>query len=464
MKLAIVGAGSTRLPLMLASVAAAGRTCRLDAVALFDVRPDRVAALLPVGRALAATCGTLPPVAVAATAEQALEGADAVVYTIRPGFEAGRARDERTCLDLGVVGQETTGPAGFAFAARSIPAVLGYCAIAARSNPACLPVVFTNPAGMVTQALADAGFDRAVGVCDSATVAAHALARRAGVAFDDVDFEVYGLNHLSWTRRATAGTRDLLAEGLADPAFLATLVPWAAGRTAAMGRIPVEYLYYWYRTADALAALRAEPRTRGEALAVDNAAMLADVGALSAAGDVSAAIVRYARYLGERNDTYMHYAKADGGHAAHGGDAGDPRPAGTVRDADAALASLRTQVGGYAEVAMELLAGRVGAAPRLMALNVPAGGAVPGFDAADVVETDCDVDAAGVRPRPHAPLPADDLALATRVKAYERLAVRAIRERSAALAEDALVAHPLVDDRALAGRLVAALGICGGGR
>ncbi|HOI11560.1 MAG TPA: 6-phospho-beta-glucosidase, partial [Myxococcota bacterium] len=103
MKLAIVGAGSTRLPLMLASVAAAGRTCRLDAVDLFDVRPDRVAALLPVGQALAATCGTLPPVAVAATAEQALEGADAVVYTIRPGFEAGRARDERTCLDLGVL-------------------------------------------------------------------------------------------------------------------------------------------------------------------------------------------------------------------------------------------------------------------------------------------------------------------------------------------------------------------------
>lgn len=454
MKLAIVGAGSTRLPLMLASVAAAGRTCRLDAVTLFDVRPERVRTLLPVGRILAGARGTLPPVDVARTADEALEGADAVVYTVRPGFEEGRARDERTCLSLGVLGQETTGPAGFAFATRSVPAVLAYCEVAARSNPACLPVVFTNPAGMVTQALADAGFDRAVGVCDSATGAAHALARRAGVLFDNVDFEVYGLNHLSWTRRARAGDRDLLAEGLAERAFLERLVPWGADRVAAMGRVPVEYLYYWYRAADALAAMRAEPRTRGEALVRDNAAMLADVGAMAAAGETAAATLRYATYLAARNDSYMDYARGDT----------DPANVAGMRrfaDADAAIAYLDSQVGGYAEVAMELLAGHVGAVPRRMALNVRSAGTMPGFEDDDVVETDCDVDAAGVRPRSHAPLPADDLALANRVKDYERLAVRAIREGSEALAVDALVAHPLVDDRALARRLVGALGICG---
>lgn len=451
MKLAIVGAGSTRLPLMLASVAAAVRTCRLDSVDLFDVQPDRIRALLPVGQALAAACGDLPPCHVAPSAEQALEGADAVIYTIRPGFEAGRARDERTCLDLGVLGQETTGPAGFAFAARSIPAVLAYCRMAARSNPACLPVVFTNPAGMVTQALADAGFDRAVGVCDSATVAVHALARRAGVAFDDIDFEVYGLNHLSWTRRARIDRRDLLAEGLADRAFLGGLVPWGIDRVASMGRIPVEYLYYWYNAADALAAMRTEPCSRGESLVQDNARMLADVGTLTQTGRTGAAVVRYARYLAGRNGTYMQYAKGEGPHTQTEG------PLGPTDDADTAIAYLQSQVGGYAEVAMELLAGRTGARPRRMALNVPSAGTLPGFDAFDVVETDCDVDASGVRPRPHDPLPPEDLALASRVKTYERLAVQAIREGSARLAVDALVAHPLVDNRPLAEALVRAL-------
>jgi 6-phospho-beta-glucosidase len=86
---------------------------------------------------------------------------------------------------------------------------------------------------------------------------------------------------------------------------------------------------------------------------------------------------------------------------------------------------------------------------------------MPGFEHDDVVETDCDVDATGVQPRPHAPLPAEDMALLTRVKDYERLAVQAIREGSRALAVDALVAHPLVDDRVLAETLVRALGICG---
>ena len=121
MRLAIIGSGSTRLPLMLASVAEAVQTCPLSEVVLFDIRPERTAALLPVARAVANECGSLPPVRVAATADEALDGIAAAIFTIRPGFEETRARDERACLDAGVLGQETTGPAGLAFATRSIP-------------------------------------------------------------------------------------------------------------------------------------------------------------------------------------------------------------------------------------------------------------------------------------------------------------------------------------------------------
>lgn len=450
MRLALVGSGSSRLPLMLGSVAQAAAHCPLSEVVLYDVRPERTAALLPVARALAAACGPLPPVRVASSAEEALEGIAAAIFTVRPGFEEARARDERACLDLGVLGQETTGPAGLAFATRSVPVVLDYCRIAEARSPGFLPVVFTNPAGMVAQALADAGFTRAVGICDSATVAAKAVAARAGVPFDAVDFQVHGLNHLSWTARVDAGGADLLGPAVRDEAFLRRLVPWWLAGTAAMGRIPNEYLYYWYMTDTAVDALRREPHTRGEVLAGNNRALLADLGRLSGEGRVAEGLVRYAAWLSGRNESYMDYARD-----------GQPRgeaPAGGIQTADAAVAYLRGQTGGYAEVAMELLAGRTGGSPRLMALNVPGRGALPGLDDGDVVECDCLVDAQGVRPRPRGPLPADDLALVTRVKAYERLGLQAIREGRRDLLVDALAAHPLVDRRDRAESLMGVLG------
>lgn len=446
MKLSIVGAGSSRLPLMLASVAKAARERPLAEVALYDVRPDRIEALLPVARALAGECGTLPRVTISPSPEACLEGADAAVFTIRPGFEEARAADERACLDLGVIGQETTGPAGFAFACRSLPALIDLCRIAVRSNPHCLLVVFTNPAGLVTRGLLDAGYERAVGVCDSANVAVNAVARQAGIDPRTADFDVYGLNHLSWTRRVTSGGRDLLAEALADDDFLARTFPaFPADRLQSSGRIPVEYLWYFYLGDKAFRLLAAEPTTRGESLVEANRAMFAAVGSLASDGNIEDAVVAYADYLTDRHATYMDYAR--------GGD----EDVLSVRSFDDAVRRLQTWVGGYAEVAMDLLAARTDGASRLMALNVRNNGALPGMADDDVVETDCVVDRTGIRPRFHAPLAPEDLELVLRVAEYERLAARAIRERSTALAEDALAAHPLVPSRDLARRLVAAL-------
>ena len=99
---------------------------------------------------------------------QALSGARHVVTTIRVGFEQGRALDERIALRHGVLGQETTGPGGFAMALRSIPAILGYAELLQELSPGAWMFNFTNPAGLVTQALREAGFERTVGICDGA--------------------------------------------------------------------------------------------------------------------------------------------------------------------------------------------------------------------------------------------------------------------------------------------------------
>ncbi len=449
MKMAIVGAGSSRLPLMLASIARTTREASIAEVALYDVRPERIRALLPVGTVLAAECGSLPPVRVCGSSDEALDGAEVVVLTARPGFEEARARDERACLDLGVLGQETTGPAGFAFAARSIPVAIEYGRLALARSPGCLLVVFMNPAGMVTQALRRAGIANAVGVCDSASAAAEAVARRAGLAPEAVDIQVVGLNHLSWTLGVRAGARDLLREALDDEGFLRGTFPWFSPELMRdRGCIPNEYLVYYYRQYEILSAMRREPLTRGEALAREHAALFRDLGDLAAAGATGEAVVRYARYLTHRNDSYLEYARI--------GNRGDGRVA--VGSVSEALAVLRASVGGYAEVAMDLLKATRGRHSRRMVLNVPGGRAVEGLDPDDVVEVTCEVGPDGARPlvgrwalRP------DDARLVTRVKEYERLAIRAIEEGSASLAEEALCAHPLVASRDLSRRLVGAL-------
>lgn len=449
MKLALIGAGSSRLPLMLASIARTAREASIAEVALYDVRPGRIGALLPVGKALAAECGFLPPVRVCESPDEALDGAGVAILTARPGFEEARARDERTCLDLGVIGQETTGPAGFAFAARSIPVAVGYARLALARSPGCLVVVFMNPAGMVTQALHRAGIENVVGVCDSAAAAAEAVARRAGLALSEVDVGVAGLNHLSWTLEVRAGDRALLREAMDDDGFLREAFPWFPPEFMRdRGCIPNEYLSYYYRAEEVLAAMRREPLTRGEVLEREHAALFSGLGDLAARGDTGEAVVRYAKYLTRRNDTYLGYARLEGPGDAKG-------PPASVAEA---VSALRACVGGYAEVAMDVLRAMRGGRSRRMVLNVPGGNVLAGLDPDDVVEVTCDVRPGGVRPLdvPWALRP-DDAHLVTRVKDYERLAIRAIAEGSPSVAEDALCAHPLVPSRDLARRLVGAL-------
>lgn len=448
MKLCIVGAGSSRLPLMMASVARSGFS--FDEVTLFDIRPDRIKALMPVGLELCAFLGADIPFRNTSSFDDAVEGCQAMILTIRPGFEKQRALDERTCLDLGVLGQETTGPAGLAFATRTIPAVTGYCEIAERLAPGYLPVIFTNPAGMVTQALIDQGHERAIGICDSATQAARKVARWANAKFDDVVFEVAGLNHLSWTRKVVLNGTDILAAAIADRGFMESAVPWHVNESMSAGSVPVEYLYYYLRADDALASILAEPQTRGEAILERNAALLESLPGMPP----GKATIHYARYLFSRNDTYMSYAL---GHR-HG--TSGPSELGD------ALEYLRTEIGGYAEVAMELLQSAASPGNRRMALNVRNAGCIAELDDDDVVETDCMVGSAGIVPGRHEKMPAADAMLISRVKEYERLAVGSILaamhgDNSLAVeqAVQALTAHPLVPDRTIAAKLVQRLGL-----
>jgi 6-phospho-beta-glucosidase len=199
-KLALIGGGGVRAPLFVQS--ALRRAARLDLseIALMDTGGDQLERIGALCAELGRRAGGAVRITATTSAEAAFDGADFVVTTVRPGGVDGRIADERIALDQNVLGQETTGPGGFAMALRSIPTILGYARLLRRISPQAWLFNFTNPAGLVTQALSDAGIERCVGICDSANGAQAAVARWLGVDEQAVETDVFGLNHLSFSR------------------------------------------------------------------------------------------------------------------------------------------------------------------------------------------------------------------------------------------------------------------------
>ncbi|MEP0764660.1 MAG: 6-phospho-beta-glucosidase [Chloroflexota bacterium] len=436
MKLTVIGGGGVRAPLFVASALRRAAALGLDEICLMDVDGPKLALTGALAQGVARKAGSPVRVTTTTNARQALDGASFVVTTIRVGGDEGRVLDERIALRHGVLGQETTGPGGFAMALRSIPAILGYARLRDELCPDAWMFNFTNPAGLVTQALHDAGFARAVGICDSANGAQEAIAARLGCAANDLRPEVFGLNHLSWTRRVTYQGEDVLPRLLADPEVLreTRLNIFEPALVRHLEMWLNEYLYYFYYAERAVAAISAEERTRGEEVLMLNRDLLAQLKQLDPARDLDAALAAYYRYERRRSSTYMHYAQQD---------------APTPEEADALFSATFLEVDphegeGYAGVALDIMAALTTGEPRYTALNMPNNGAIAGMAVDDVVEVSCVVNGDGVHTLPTGAIPDGPALLMQVIKRYERLTVRAVAERSRALAIDALMAHPLV--------------------
>jgi 6-phospho-beta-glucosidase len=449
-RLTLVGGGGVRGPLFVEAAARRAARLGITEITLFDIDAEKLDLLGGICRGLAADHGVR--VTAATDARAALAGADFVVTTIRVGGDRGRVLDERVAMRHGVLGQETTGAGGFAMAMRSIPAILEYAEILAEVSPGAWLFNFTNPAGLVTQALHDAGHHRAVGICDSANAARDAVAAHHGLPPGGLRAEVFGLNHLSWTRavRAADGT-DLLAPLLRDPGFRAATHQrfFPAELAEWIGMWINEYLFYYYFAEQAVERIGAERQTRGEEV-LDRNARLLDTLREIGPGDPARALTAYRAYEAGRSSTYMRYADPGGGSADDGdtGDDGgrDGEGGGLARrSADQATsAEAGPAEGGYAGVALDLIEALVTGTPDHGAVNIPNRGAVAGLADDGVVEFSAVADADGVRPASIGAIPDAPALLVQSVKRYERLAARAIVSRSRDLAVQALMAHPLV--------------------
>lgn len=433
MKLAILGGGGFRVPLVYGALLRDHSERRVTEVSLYDVSADRLEAVAHVLRQMAAEAENAPLVRTTTDLDESLRDATFVFSAIRVGGLQGRTADERVALDLGILGQETTGPGGLAYGLRTAPVALHVAERVAAVCPDAWVINFTNPAGMITEAMQQLLGERVVGICDSPIGLSRRAARALELDPEATTADYVGLNHLGWLRGLSFDGRDVLPRLVADEAALATIEEgrlFGPDWIAALGCIPNEYLYYYYFTRDAVASIKGSPATRGEFLLRQQRDFYAAV-----AKDPDSALSEWRRVRRERDETYMAESRAEDDTAG--------------RDKE------DIEAGGYEGVALALMAAIARGERTAMILNVRNGNAVPGLPADAVVEVPCTVDANGPHPLATAPLAGHQLGLIQQVKSAEQLTIRAARTGSSSAALAAFAVHPLVDSVSTAKILLA---------
>jgi 6-phospho-beta-glucosidase len=421
MRLTILGGGGFRVPLVHRALLSDEGPGRVTDLVLHDVEPARLRTIGRVLEEAARSHGSAgPQVHLETDLESAVRGTDFVFSAIRVGGLAGRVCDERTALDLGVLGQETTGAGGVCYGLRTVPVAMRIAETVRRVAPEAYVINFTNPAGMVTEAMSRVLGDRVVGICDSPVGMFKRVARALGVRPEDAEFDYAGLNHLGWLRRVLVDGLDRLPDLLVDPPALLTTEEgrlFGPDWLASLGTVPNEYLWYWYYRTDAVAAEQRAGRTRGEILLEQQHDFWAEE-------PDGSAFARWERARLERESTYM----ADSREATGSGER-------EQEDLDG---------GGYDRVALQLMRAIARDEATTLVLNVPNRGTLHGLDADAVVEVPCAVDARGWRPHPAAPLDPHAFGMVTTMKAVERTTIEAALSGSYATATKALALHPLV--------------------
>ncbi|WP_053683864.1 6-phospho-beta-glucosidase [Streptomyces sp. XY593] len=437
MRLTILGGGGFRVPLVYGALLGDHAEGRVSHVTLYDEDPDRLAAMTRVLADLAAAAAVPDAPAVTATRdlEEALRGADFVFSAIRVGGLEGRAADERVALAEGVLGQETVGAGGVAYGLRTVPVARAIARRIARVAPEAWVINFTNPAGLVTEAMAEELGDRVIGICDSPVGLGRRIARLLGARPEEAWIDYVGLNHLGWVRGLRIGGRDELPRLLADTKALESFEEgrlFGAEWLRSLGAIPNEYLHYYYFNRDTVRAYQEAGQTRGAFLRDQQRGFYAEAGRRGV--PAGAALAAWDRTRAEREATYM----------------AENREAAGVGERDES----DLESGGYEKVALALMRAIARDERATLILNVRNGSTLSVLDAGAVIEVPCLVDANGAHPMGVEQLPLHAVGLVTAVKAVEREILAAAASGSRADAVKAFALHPLVDSVAVARRLV----------
>jgi 6-phospho-beta-glucosidase len=387
MKVAVIGGASTYTPELIEGFAARADVLPVDELVLEDISKERLDIVGGLAKRILARTGYPGRLVTTTSLDDAVDGASAVLVQLRVGGQQARLMDETLPGRFGLIGQETTGPGGFAKALRTVPVVTDIAAaVSKRAAPGAWIVDFTNPVGIVTRALLDDGH-RALGLCNVAIGLQRRLASQLGVAPQRVRLDHAGLNHLSWVRRVLVDGVDRLPDLLADPVDVG--LPAELMRT--LGAIPSYYLRYYYCTDEVLN--ESGPSRAEQVMDIERQllAMYADPS-----------LDRKPALLDQRGGAY------------------------------------------YSEAAAALVTSLLTGDGALHYVDLRNSGTIAGLPDEAVVEVPAKVDRSGAHAEPVPPLAPELLGLVQAVTAYEVLTVEAARTGERRTALRALLAHPLV--------------------
>jgi 6-phospho-beta-glucosidase len=402
-KLAVVGAGSTYTPEVIDGLIRLRELLPVEELALQDSNDVRLDVVSGLARRMLDRAGHPVRLATTGSLEEAAEGADAVLIQIRVGGQSARMVDESVPLACGCIGQETTGFGGLAKALRTVPVVLDIAARAREVAPDAWIVDFTNPVGIVTKALLDAGH-RAVGLCSAAMVFRQHFARILDVGPERIELDHAGLNHLTWELGVRLDGEEILPRLLeqhGDRVAPATGLP--AELVQRLGIVPSYYLHYFYEH-DRIVEHERTHMSRAEEVAEIEAKLLE-------------------LYADESVAEKPELLKRRGG-------------------------------AGYSEAAIELLASLLGSAGEgIHVINLANRGTLPFLRDDDVVEVPARVGPRGVEPVELPRLGPLERGLVAHVSAYEELALDAALRGGRERVFRALLAHPLIGQADVAEQL-----------
>lgn len=426
MKVAILGAGGLRTPLLLRGL----DSCRLpiEQIALYDIDSERLQWM----KRIAQESGVSVFLSACTRVEDAVRDTRFVFASVRVGGIESRGWDESVCRERGLVAQETVGPAGFALGYRNIPPMIDYARRVAAEAPQAYLINFTNPVGMVTQAMACETEARVIGICDTPTELFAAVAEVLGLDPLSAEYDYFGLNHLGWLRQVRSAGTDHLARLWENPHLLDGIYRarlFTHEELAGRRLLPSEYLFYYYHSQAAIDNVLRAGSSRGEALSRSNARFFETLVQSKNPSEL------YLNYLGRRQASYFQ-----------------------LESGGATLTNVpESRWTGYDRIAVAVAEALWLDENIRLPVNVPNGDTISGLNPDDVVEVMCRVGAHGAEPVELSAPPDTVAPLIFRVKRYERETIRASLSRKTDDVVSALTMNPLVPNVEIAETLAQSL-------
>ncbi|SFR12469.1 6-phospho-beta-glucosidase [Enterobacter sp. kpr-6] len=446
MKLTVLGGGGVRSAFLAKSLAYNAHRIGLQEVVFLDSSEENLKIFGEIARYVFSQIR--PDIHFSLTTDpvSALTNANYVITTLRVGGDESRVHDERIALNHNTLGQETTGAGGFAMAMRSIPAILNYCRlIEEHAAPDAILFNFTNPSGLVTEAIIKSGFKRRVyGICDAPSELIRELPAILNCDESDLSVECYGLNHFSWFTHFTVKGEDVTDRLINNPdLYSKTAMQYFSPELVKLcdKQLLNEYLYYYYYREVALKAIQDAPETRGEMIARINHEMRDELRSINVKENPKAAFDIWMKHYLRRENSYMQNESQQ--------EKFNTRTPLTLQQFIEEPDS-----GGYAGVALDILEAVNSTTTKRIVVSLQNNGTLDFLRPDDVIEISCDLSKEGLKPVTPVHVPDAQKNMLSSVKEYERLAVAAILQKDKSLAVRALMAHPLIGSWSLADKLV----------